>query len=59
MLLPHMTRPTGVYPLPHTAPRRVHDSEYFDRYFAFCIPVRDVKDADVRADLTHQVQAGE
>ncbi|MFV9459226.1 MULTISPECIES: hypothetical protein [Rhodococcus] len=54
-----MTRPTGVYPLPHTAPRRVHDSEYFDRYFAFCIPVRDVKDADVRADLTHQVQAGE
>lgn len=39
--------------------RRIGDSNYFDRYFAFGIPARDIRDSDVREDFTHMTHTGE
>ncbi|WP_315770145.1 KAP family P-loop NTPase fold protein [Rhodococcoides kroppenstedtii] len=38
---------------------RISSSNYFDRYFAFGIPVRDIRDADVREDFAHLTRTGE
>lgn len=37
---------------------RISDDNYFDRYFAFRIPVRDISDQTVRTELTHLLTTG-
>lgn len=57
-LFPEMTRPPGMYAPSHSRSCRIHASDYFDRYFAFRIPVRDVRDETVRIELNELVQRG-
>ncbi len=58
-LFPHtLPRPTGFYVRTRDARCQVRDTTYFERYFAFGLPVRDIRDADVQAELTELVHTG-
>lgn len=53
-----LPRPTGFYVRDRNAHCQVRDSTYFERYFSFGLPVHDIRDADVRAELTELAQTG-
>ncbi|UGT43062.1 KAP family NTPase [Nocardia yamanashiensis] len=51
-LFPNLPQLTGFYSETRNAPRRVRDSTYFPRYFAFRLPIGDISDSQVRTELT-------
>ncbi|EON34198.1 hypothetical protein GTC6_04440 [Gordonia terrae C-6] len=50
-MFPNMTRPARTAPIQRDAARGIRNRDYFERYFAFEVPIRDVRDVDVSADL--------
>ncbi len=58
-LFPHtLPRPTGFYVRTRDTRCQVRDTTYFERYFAFGLPVRDIRDADVQGELAQLVHTG-
>ncbi|WP_019748573.1 P-loop NTPase fold protein [Rhodococcus erythropolis] len=44
--------------LPQEAPFQVRKATYFDRYFAFGFPAKDIRDGEIRADLVDLIESG-
>ena len=57
-LFPKIQRHPDVVAPRRSGSCRISDDDYFDRYFAFRIPVRDVSDQTVRAELAHLLRTG-
>lgn len=57
-LFPKMEHPSSMIPLGRRETRRINESEYFHRYFAFRIPIDDVSDESVRAEFKHLLDNG-
>ncbi|MFD6677638.1 P-loop NTPase fold protein [Rhodococcus zopfii] len=57
-LFPKIERHPEVVAPARSGSCRISDDHYFDRYFAFRIPVRDISDQTVRTELTHLLTTG-
>ncbi|WP_338890529.1 KAP family P-loop NTPase fold protein [Rhodococcus sovatensis] len=58
-LFPHtLPRPKGFYTSRRASPCEIRERDHFDRYFAFGIPAKDVRNADVRTDFTQLISTG-
>lgn len=45
-------------PVPDKAPFQIRQLDYFDRYFAFGFPAKDIRDGHLRADLVALIETG-
>lgn len=59
VLFPDIPSPGNYFFRSREASMGIRHDSYFERYFAFRVPVHDISDSDVRTELTHLALVGE